>query len=232
MKRRRPGREEHGSRTEQKQHTRQALIDATLRLLGDKSFDGLSLREVTREVGIVPTAFYRHFATMEELGLVLVDESFRTMRRMLRAAREGGLPQGQIVHRSVETLVRYVRAHQPYFQFIARERFGGVEAIRTAIRAEIQLFVSELSTDLSRFPFLDRWSTEDLQAFSGLIVSAMIGMVEELIDLPARDAEREGEIIFRTEKQIRLIVLAVPHWNGKLGETIVPLPEVTSETPS
>ncbi len=232
MRPRRKGREDHGSRVEQKQHTRQALIDATLRLLGEKSFDGLSLREVTREVGIVPTAFYRHFATMEELGLVLVDESFRTMRRMLRAAREGGLPEGQIVRRSVETLVHYVRAHQPYFQFIARERFGGVEALRSAIRSEIQLFVSELSTDLARFPFLDRWSTEDLKALASLIVSAMIAMVEELIDLPARSADREAEIILRTEKQIRLMVLAVPHWNGSLGETIVPRPGAEPEPPA
>jgi AcrR family transcriptional regulator len=36
-------------------------VAASLRLLEDRSFSALSLREVTREAGIVPAAFYRHF---------------------------------------------------------------------------------------------------------------------------------------------------------------------------
>jgi AcrR family transcriptional regulator len=39
-----------------------------------RSFVSISLREVTREAGVVPTAFYRHFKDMDELGLALVDE--------------------------------------------------------------------------------------------------------------------------------------------------------------
>ncbi|EUA84995.1 transcriptional regulatory protein [Mycobacterium xenopi 4042] len=35
----------------------------------------------------MPAAFYRHFESMEALGLVLIDESFRTLRDMLRGAR-------------------------------------------------------------------------------------------------------------------------------------------------
>ena len=62
--------------------TRKLLIDTALSMLdGDKSFDGLSLRELTREVGIVPTGFYRHFPDMDALGLALVEESFRSLRR-------------------------------------------------------------------------------------------------------------------------------------------------------
>ena len=59
---------------------------AALRLLEERSFSQLSLREVTREAGIVPAAFYRHFESMEALGLVLIDESFRVLRDMLRGA--------------------------------------------------------------------------------------------------------------------------------------------------
>ena len=61
-------------------HARGPARSAALLLLKDTSFGSLSLREVTREAGVVPTAFYRHFANMEELGLALVDESFRTLR--------------------------------------------------------------------------------------------------------------------------------------------------------
>src|SRR5918996_6202150 len=75
------------SREERKEATRRAIVAAALRLLEERSFSALSLREVTREAGIVPAAFYRHFDSMEALGLVLIDESFRTLRTMIRAAR-------------------------------------------------------------------------------------------------------------------------------------------------
>jgi AcrR family transcriptional regulator len=210
------------ARAEQKQNTRRALLDAALRLLAHQSFDSLSLREVTREVGIVPTAFYRHFSTMEELGLVLVDESFRTMRRLVRAVREEPLPQDQLIRRSVQAFTAYVRAHRSYFQFVARERFGGVDAIRGAIRNEIRLFVSELATDLARLPPLEAWSTQDLQMLASLIVGAMTSVVEQLVDLPSRSADAEADIIRVAERQLRLIVLGVPHFRGARREAEPP----------
>src|SRR6201990_2417297 len=75
------------SREERKEATRRAIVAAALKLLDERSFSGLSLREVTREAGIVPGAFYRHFESMDALGLVLIDESFRTLRDMLCSAR-------------------------------------------------------------------------------------------------------------------------------------------------
>ena len=69
------------SRAEKKGRTRQALLDATMELVADRSFSGLSLREVARGAGIVPTAFYRHFSSMEDLGVTLVEDAMRVLRR-------------------------------------------------------------------------------------------------------------------------------------------------------
>src|SRR5580698_2758468 len=66
---------EPAARSPRKQRTYDALLKAALRLMKEgRSFTGLSLREVTREAGVVPTAFYRHFGGMDELGLALVEE--------------------------------------------------------------------------------------------------------------------------------------------------------------
>lgn len=62
------------SRVERKERTRQALLEGTLALAADRGFAALSLREIARSAGIVPTAFYRHFASLDELGTALVDE--------------------------------------------------------------------------------------------------------------------------------------------------------------
>src|SRR5438270_6840226 len=91
------------TQAQRRQHTRQALLDAALlQMEAGESFDALSLRSVTRAAGVVPTAFYRHFASMDELGLALVEESFRTLRGMLRQAREAGLPFQEVIAQSLE----------------------------------------------------------------------------------------------------------------------------------
>ena len=55
-------------REERKQQSRQALLNAALQLsTSGRSFARISLREVTRQVGLVPTAFYRHFNDLDFL---------------------------------------------------------------------------------------------------------------------------------------------------------------------
>lgn len=201
-------------RTERKQRTRAALLESALRLLEDQSFSSLSLREVARGAGVVPTAFYRHFANMEELGLALLDESIRALRDMIRAARSETVVPERVIRRSVEILVRHVHEHRLHFRFIARERHSGVASLRHAIRAEIRLFSSELATDLARLPAMSSWSTEDLNMFAGLLVNAMVSTTEAILDAPIDSPEAEEEVIRVAEKQLRLIALGVPHWRS------------------
>jgi AcrR family transcriptional regulator len=184
-------------------------------------FDRLSLRRVTHTAGVVPAAFYRHFASMDELGLALVEESVRTLRSMLREAREGGPSPDHIIHTSVVILVQHVRAHPQQFAFLARARSSGNAVLRHTIRNEIRLFASELATDLARFEVLREWTTSDLQMLAGLFVDAMIAAIESMLEAAGGFAaggsptpETEAEIAALTEKQLRLIALAIPHWRS------------------
>src|SRR5687767_5364288 len=198
------------ARETRKVQTRQALLDAALDLLeGGKSFSSLSLREITREVGVVPAAFYRHFRAVEELGLALVDESMTTLRRMIREARDTPLDPERIIRRSVETLVRHVHANRRHFRFISSEMHAGVPVLRERIRREIQSFTSELALDLGRLPYLNRWSAADLQMIAGLMVNAMVQIAEDILAAPPG---AEEEVMRVAEKQLLLISLGVPHW--------------------
>lgn len=209
------------TQAERRQQTRQALLEAARsRMDAGESFDSISLRSVARAAGVVPAAFYRHFASMDELGLVLVDESFLSLRGMLRRAREDGLPPEHIVRRSVEILVEHVLVHRQHFAFVASARSSGNGVLRHAIRNEIRLFTSELATDLVRFPILREWTTEDLQMLAGLLVNSMIAVIEAIIELPtsgpAGDPQPEAleEVVRRAEKQLRLPLLGVPAWRS------------------
>ena len=198
------------SRGERKERTRRAILDAALRLSEESGLGGLSLRQVAKEVGIVPTAFYRHFASIDELGLALVEESFVSLRAMIRDVRRGNPPLEQIVDRSVEVLDEHVRGQHEHFSFIARERSGGSAVVRDAVRREFALFERELATDLARLP-MEHWSTEDLHVLSHLIVVAMIAVAAESLESPERE---RAAITRRARTQLLMLVVGSPNWRS------------------
>lgn len=196
--------------------TRKLLIDTALSMLdGDKSFDGLSLRELTREVGIVPTGFYRHFPDMDALGLALVEESFRSLRQILEDVRKDTRSAERLVASVVQSLYRHIAANRPGFAFIASERFGGSATVRNAIRRELRLVQTELAVDLARLPYLKEWNTPDLHMIASLIVNAMVAIAVDVLDVGAHDQEGETALMKRAEQQLRLILLGVPHWKSR-----------------
>jgi AcrR family transcriptional regulator len=209
------------SRAERKERTRQALLHAALALLSRHSFESLSLREVTRETGITPTAFYRHFDGMEDLGLALVGEAFGTLHDMLRTARSDATLYDDVIHRSVEIVVLHVREHRDHMRFIARERYGGVRRLRRAISMELELFANELAVDLSRFPELLDWTRSDRQMFADLLVETVVSAVGRIT---AARPEEEADIARRIEKQLRLIVVGVPGWRSRPEPPPTPAP--------
>lgn len=204
-------RERSASRRERKEQTRRRLLDAALDLLSQQSFDSISLREVAREAGITPTAFYRHFDDMEELGLVLVEEAFGTLHQMIRDARADTPFLRDVVRRSVGVVVDHVHAHREHLRFIARERYGGVRRLRRTIRVELELFANELAVDLARFPDLEGWSREDRQMFAELLVDTVVTTAAALLEATPTE---EKHIVRRVERQLRLIVIGVAQWRS------------------
>lgn len=141
------------ARAEQKLRTRRTLMDAALaRLSDDRGFGSLSLREVTREAGLAPTSFYRHFSDLDELGLALVDEGGVALRQLMRQARKRIAKQGHgAISTSVDTFLEYLDNNANLFRLMLRERTGVSKQFRTAVKAEIDHFATELAEDLARF---------------------------------------------------------------------------------
>jgi AcrR family transcriptional regulator len=203
------------TRAERKARTRRRLLDVTLRLIEDRSLASISLREVARDAGIVPTAFYRHYASMDALGVELVDDSMRPLRQMIRDARKGRVAHGDIIADTVAILAKQVREHPDQFRFLARERYGGVSAVRRAIATELRLFTSDLTVDLARLTTGYDWSTDDLEMAASLMVAAMLTVVMELLEADERHPEDTTALLDRAERQLRLIVLGMGQWRSK-----------------
>jgi len=202
------------SRQAQKERTRQAILASALELSQTQGFAQLSLRQVSRHAGIVPTAFYRHFESMEQLGLALVEQSFSTLRRMIRDAQRDPEVFTNIIDAAADVLVEAVKHSKAHFGFVARERVGGSEVVRTAIRHELDLFVSELAVVLARLPNIENWSSDDVHMVSRLFVRNMVSNAEEVVEMPDGRPDLEEQIKEGARRQMRLIVIGFRDWKS------------------
>ncbi|MDZ7789288.1 MAG: HTH-type transcriptional repressor FabR [Xanthomonadales bacterium] len=202
-----------GKRSERKQRTREHLLDAALSLMeAGRGFSSLSLREITREAGVAPAAFYRHFSDLDELGLALVEACGLTLRRLLREVRRQELPPTQMLRSSVVTYKDYVKDNHRYFRFAAGARGGGSPSIRKAIRIEEAHFANEMAQDMRDLNMLPHLSMDMLQVMCGLVVTTMMNAASDILDLPAGNAQAEKEMTETFVMQLRLVFLGARSW--------------------
>ena len=201
------------TRTERKDITRGGLLQAALSLMGEgRSFTSLGIREIAREAGMVPNAFYRHFRNTDELGLELVEEMGIALRRLLREARQTDATNPDIVRRSVQVYRHYVVDNRLLFLFVSSERSGGSRILRMAIRNEVTHFTNEMAQDFRRLGAYKELSTASLQMVCGLIVTTMLAAAPEILDLPPDQPMLEAEMAENFVKQLQVVLLGASLW--------------------
>ncbi|MEU0227673.1 TetR family transcriptional regulator [Streptomyces sp. NPDC006284] len=201
-----------GVRQAQKQKTRQALLDAALGLLEEQSLSSLGLREVTRAVGVAPTAFYRHFRSTADLGVALVEEALGSLHPMIRTTVSPAEDSDERIARAIGLIAGHVAAHPAHVRFIARERHGGVQPVREAIREQLARFAEEVRAELAKDPASARWSDADLRMLAGLYVDQMLitaSLFLEALEAPEEERRRATDTATR---QMRLISVGRRHW--------------------
>ncbi|NUP21147.1 MAG: TetR family transcriptional regulator [Streptomyces sp.] len=201
-----------GIRQAQKQKTRQALLDAALGLLEEQSLSSLGLREVTREVGVAPTAFYRHFRSTADLGVALVEEALGSLHPMIRKIVTSAGDSDLRIERAVELIARHVDTHPAHVRFIARERHGGVQSVREAIQDQLAQFAEEVKVALTKDPVSSGWGDDDLLMLANLYVDQMLMTASLFLDAleePEEERERVAQVATR---QMRLISIGREHW--------------------
>jgi AcrR family transcriptional regulator len=192
-------------------------LDAALRLTSDQNLGSVSLREISREAGIVPAGFYRHFPDVESLGVALVEQSLGGLRTALRAVRTGTTESEEIARRSVHALAHEVRAGREQFRFISRERYGGMSRVRQAIREQLRLLGEELAVDLlsgdvAATSVLSRWNSGDVRILTSMVVDHMISTAAALVDVPTARPALERQVIMTARRQLQFIVIGARHW--------------------
>lgn len=204
------------SRSARKDQTRATLLQAALNLMGQgRSFTSLALREIAREAGMVPNAFYRHFRNTDELGLALVEEVGITLRRLLREERQVQVLPKERLRRSVAVYQQYVKNNRLLFLFVSSERSGGSRILRLAIRNEVTHFTNEMAQDFRSLGVYPEVSTTSLQMFCGLIVMTMLAAATDILDLPPDQPLLESEMLENFVGRLQLVLLGASLWRDR-----------------
>ncbi|RST18766.1 TetR family transcriptional regulator [Streptomyces sp. WAC05374] len=198
-----------GIRQAQKQKTRQALLDAALRLLEEQSLSSLGLREVTRAVGVAPAAFYRHFRDTADLGVALVDEALGSLHGTIRTTLAATGDTDERIAATVELIGGLVREYPAHVRFIARERHGGVAPVREAIGGQLERFAREVADELAGHPESAGWERDDLLMLAGLYVDHMVMTASAFLATPRDDWDR---VAGTARRRLRLVSLGSRHW--------------------
>lgn len=199
-----------GIRAQQKEKTRRQLIDAALgQLSAERSFSSLSLREVSKEAGLAPTSFYRHFSDMNELGLTLVDEAGLTLRQLMRQARQRIAKGGSVIKISVQTFMEFIDDNANIFRLLLRERSGTSADFRAAVNREIHYFTLELADYLQKANQLET-GIAYLQANAAVTIVFNAGA--DALDMTKSEQE---QLLIDTIQQLRFIARGAAEFGSR-----------------
>ncbi|HQU67546.1 MAG TPA: TetR/AcrR family transcriptional regulator [Albidovulum sp.] len=71
---------------------RQALVEATLKLIAEQGPRGFTLSDAAKLAGVTPAAVYRHFAGREDLIAEVARQGFEIFADLMEHAYDGGKP--------------------------------------------------------------------------------------------------------------------------------------------
>jgi AcrR family transcriptional regulator len=201
------------SRAEQKARTRKALVGSVLRIVGDgANFASISLREVAKTAGVVPTSFYRHFEDMDELGLAVVDQLGLDIRRLLRGSFDPSVPRDELLERFVTGYQTYVLDNADLVRFANQARTGGTAPLNGAISHELEFVGTRLASGLS--DVVPGLKPTDRDTVAALILAVLLEGVDDLLSLDPGDDARRTEFKERSVAQLSIVMLGADQRAG------------------
>lgn len=173
---------------------RAALVAAGLDLLKDRSVDDLSLREVSRKVGVSATAVYRHFPDKQALLYALCEQGAAQLARVQEEAMEaaGGGQAG--FDATGRAYVRFALANPALFRLMMTTRPPGglLDADETAVNAAMRLLRQNIAG------LLPPGATEDEQRMATIKSWALVhGLAMLMLDGQVPADERIIEAMTR-----------------------------------
>lgn len=152
-------------------------MSAAIELFNVRGYDGTSIEDIAKSLGVTKSAIYHHITSKEQLLASALDEALDELEATIAAATAGEGSAGDrlrdVLRSSVEVLVR----HQPAVTLLLRVR-GNSDTERSAVRRR-----REIDASLSR---IVRAAVEEgsirADLDSDLVSRLLFGMVNSLVE--------------------------------------------------
>lgn len=112
--------------------TRQMLRDALVALISERSFDDITVRDVTDRATLNHATFYLHFGNKEDLLNHTLDAMFEALASSIQPASAETLRDAKIPKEISALLFRHFAAHAAFYRVILGP--NGVPAFSTRLR--------------------------------------------------------------------------------------------------
>lgn len=144
-------------RAEQREETRERIVDAAVSCFAEFGFRGASTREIARRAGANQGLITYHFRSKDELWRAAADRIFGLLKERL-ARRMGSLETSDPQERAREGIREYVRFaadHPELFHFMVEQGKSDDERMAWLVDRHIDRFYQTMPAgDLSRDPAL------------------------------------------------------------------------------
>ncbi|SDK82267.1 DNA-binding transcriptional regulator, AcrR family [Nonomuraea maritima] len=161
--------EKQGLRERKKQRTRQALIEAAVRLFEDKGYDDVTVAEIADAAEVSPRTFFLHFPAKEDVLLADADVRVDLALQAISERRDReGLPE--VLVRATEQMI--VNAWDGELAALRARLAASVPTLQARLLQRYLTAQAELAQALHR-AFPDRLDAITASALTGAVVGAV-----------------------------------------------------------
>ncbi len=177
--------ERHGLRELKKQRTRQALVEAAVRLFEERGYDHVTVAEIADAAEVSPRTFFLHFQAKEDVLLTGTDVRVDLALQVIAERRaEERLPE--VLVRAMDQMI--VNAWD-------RDLSSGLAALRARLAASVPALQARL---LQRYITAQSELAQELQrAFPGkldiIAAAALVGAMVGAVGAAALTALQRGD---------------------------------------
>ena len=138
-------------RTRRGPHTRQQILDASLRLFSERGFARTTVRDIARQAGITDAAIYYHFESKRDLLDALVEERGFLNNLENLARLQPDAPLQETLHWTARGAIHIMDENRDFLRLIIMEGLGGDEAALEQYDRLIGLWERALTAVLTRY---------------------------------------------------------------------------------
>ena len=161
------------------------LIDAALRLAAEKrSFRSVGLREIAREAGLNPNTFYRHFDSMDDLGVCLINEIGMQLKQALEQALTRPYEPRDLIDQALDRLFEFALQYPDAILVAACERYSSSSAVRTALEDMLESFRRDVAAAAQALGALQILPANRIDEVTGHVIHYCFRIIVDFLEKP------------------------------------------------